>query len=167
MAAIAGVIATVINMAMPTTSTPASATRLPLAMLRPGTSNTVSSAPKSETKMRREVHASRMIAGQVKRVEFSMKPRSVCSEFGSMWMTTPRSRYMRRVVDRLVLRAEEGIPGRHHEGEHRQQRKERVVGDGRRAIRTLVLLEAHEGAPGDAPDIADHPRFRSVTGPSL
>ena len=79
--------------ARPVTSTPPMATRLCLAQLRPGTPKIVSSAEKSEAKIRREVQTRRKRPGMRKRSACSTKPRSSSRDFLSMWMTTPRMRY--------------------------------------------------------------------------
>ena len=84
--------AIVSSSARPINSTIASATRLCLAKLRPGTPNTFSSAEKSEAKMRREVQASRIRPGPRNLRACSMNERSASSDGASRWTTTPRTR---------------------------------------------------------------------------
>ena len=126
----------------------ARATRLPLAKLRPGTPKTRSSAEKSDAKMRREVQASRSRPASWKRSARSTNVRSASSD--ALVHVDHHAAEQEQACRWYagVERAHHGHAERDQEDQQRQQRQQRVVRDGGRAVGAVVVLEAHEGAPG-------------------
>ena len=84
------VTAIVTSSATPATITMPRGHQVVLAKLRPGTPKTVSSAEKSEAKMRRDGPGQQQQPGQWKRGARSTKVRSASSAGWSRWTTTPR-----------------------------------------------------------------------------